>query len=51
MVYEGTTVLTVVSMCSSFQFQMNKKETVIREFDLFVANWLTNVVFCDHLQV
>ena len=21
---------------------MNKKESVIREFDLFVANWLTN---------
>ena len=29
MVYEGT-----VSMCSSFQFQMNKKESVMCEFEM-----------------
>ena len=49
-----------VSMCSSFQFQMNEKESVICEFEMdFKTDWrynfcvmLTcNVVFCDHRWV
>ena len=44
MVYEGTTV--VYPMCSSFQFQMNRKESVIWEFEMgfeksFVAVLIT----------
>ena len=34
---------------------MNKKESVIREFDLFVANWLTNddiiCFLCKHVML
>ena len=34
MVYKGT----CVSMCSSFQFQLNKKESVICEFEMDIKN-------------
>ena len=34
---------------------MNKRESVIREFDLFVADWLTNddiiFVLCKHVML